>query len=69
MIDEVLVTHRHDDGDEPMTPVDDDRVDGLRVREFTCRRCGFAAGVLSRVEDEQQGASWPYAFRTPTHIS
>jgi hypothetical protein len=58
---EVLVSHSHGDGHEEMRPVDDDRVDGLRVREYSCT-CGFVAAVLSRVDDEEPGASWPYAF-------
>jgi hypothetical protein len=45
-----------------MRAVDDDRVDGLRVREYACA-CGFVAAVLSRVEDEDPGTTWPYAFQ------
>jgi len=68
MTDEVLVAHRHIDTEEPMKHVDDDRVDGLRVREYTCI-CGFGAAVLSRVDDEEQGASWPFTLRTPTPLA
>jgi hypothetical protein len=62
VVDEVLVTHTHGDAQQEMRPVDDDRVDGLRVREYACS-CGFVAAVLSRVEDEQPGTTWPYAFQ------
>lgn len=64
MTDEVVVTHRHEDGDEPMAPAGDDRVDGLRLREYACG-CGFGAAILSRIEDQTPGASRPFAFRRP----
>jgi hypothetical protein len=67
MTDEVQVTHRHGDNEEPMNPVDDGRIDGLRVRQYACA-CGFAAAVLNRVEDQEQGASWPYRFQTATPL-
>lgn len=63
MTDEVQLTHRHGDSEEPMNAVDDGRIDGLRVREFACS-CGFAAAVLSRVEDEEPGVAWPFKFQT-----
>lgn len=62
LVDEVLVTHAHGDAQQEMRPVDDDRVDGLRVREYACT-CGFVAAVLSRVEDQEPGTTWPYAFQ------
>jgi hypothetical protein len=67
MSDEVQVTHHHSDNEEPMNAVDDGRIDGLRVRQYACE-CGFAAAVLSRVEDQEQGASWPYRFKTATPL-
>ena len=67
MSDEVQVTHHHGDNEEPMNAVDDGRIDGLRVRQYACE-CGFAAAVLSRVEDQEQGASWPYRFKTATPL-
>jgi hypothetical protein len=67
MTDEVQLTHRHGDTEEPMNTVDDGRIDGLRVREFTCS-CGFAAAVLSRVEDQEPGVSWPYKFQPATPL-
>ena len=63
MTDEVRITHRHGDDDEPMDAVDDGRIDGLRVRQYTCR-CGFAAALLSPVEDQKPGLSWPYRFES-----
>jgi hypothetical protein len=60
--DHVAVTHAHGGGDQPMQAVDDERIDGLRVREYTCV-CGFTAAVLNRVEDEEPGAKWPFNFR------
>ncbi len=65
MTEQVSIRHRHDDGEEPMLHVDDERIDGLRLREFTCR-CGFSAAVLTRVAEERQGERWPFAFRTPS---
>jgi hypothetical protein len=62
MTDEVQVTHRHGDDEEPMNPVDDGRIDGLRVRQYACG-CGFAAAVLSRVEDQDPGVAWPFKFQ------
>ena len=67
MTDEVTVIHRHGDGEQPMLPVGDDHVDGLRVREFACS-CGFGTAVLSKVESESQGASWPYTMRDPARL-
>jgi len=65
--DEVTLIHRHDDGEQSMTPVSDDHVDGLRVREYACT-CGFGTAVLSKVESEQQGASWPYTMRDAARL-
>jgi hypothetical protein len=67
MTDEVQVTHRHGDDDEPMNPVDDGRIDGLRVRQYACT-CGFAAAVLSRIEDQEPGMTWPYTFQPSTPL-
>jgi hypothetical protein len=67
MSDEVLITHRHLENEEPMDAVDDGRIDGLRVRQYACA-CGFAAAVLSRIEDQQPGMSWPYTFETSTPL-
>jgi hypothetical protein len=60
-VDDVALTHAHSDIEQAMHPVGDDRIDGLRVREFACA-CGFAAALLSRVDDIDPGPSWPYAF-------
>jgi hypothetical protein len=67
MSDEVQVTHRHDDNEEPMNRVDDGRIDGLRVRQYACD-CGFAAAILSRVEDQEPGLTWPYRFQPSTPL-
>jgi hypothetical protein len=67
MSDEVQVTHHHGESEEPMNAVDDGRIDGLRVRQYACA-CGFAAAVLSPVEDQEQGASWPYKFGPSTPL-
>lgn len=61
------MVHRHDDAERPMRHVDDERIDGLRVREFSCD-CGYSVAVLSRVAEEQQGQSWPFAFRTASAL-
>jgi hypothetical protein len=68
VIDEVGMNHRHDDGERPMRHEDDERIDGLRLREYSCD-CGFSAAVLTRVDSERQGASWPFQFRTQTRVS
>jgi hypothetical protein len=68
MTDEVMLAHRHVDTEEPMRHVEDERVDGLRVSEYACS-CGFGAALLSRVDEEQQGASWPYALPAPTPLA
>jgi hypothetical protein len=59
--DAVVIQHRHDDFERPMAPVDDSRVDGLRVRQFSCE-CGFGAAILSRNDPEEPGSSWPIPF-------
>ena len=64
MSEQVLITHQHDDGEQPMEHVDDERIDGLRLRQYACG-CGFTAAVLTRVAEERQGESWPFAFRAP----
>jgi hypothetical protein len=64
MTDQLLVQHRHDEGDQHvMQHVDDERIDGLKLREYTCT-CGFTAAVLTRVPEEQPGHSWPFRFRS-----
>jgi hypothetical protein len=63
MSDDLVVTHRHADGEEPMQHLADDRVDGLRLQEYACP-CGYSAAVLTRVAEEQQGHSWPFQFRS-----
>lgn len=68
MTDQVAITHRHADGEKTMNHADDERIDGLRLREYTCP-CGFSLAVLTRVAEEQQGHSWPFAFRTQTPVS
>ncbi len=66
-IDQLAMTHRHADGEFEMAHVDDERIDGLRLRQYACS-CGFTAAVLTRVAEEQQGQSWPFQFRT-AHLS
>ena len=61
MPDEIEINHRHDDGGRPMTRTDEDRIDGLVVRQFSCD-CGYGAAVLSRLDDEEPGGSWPFTF-------
>jgi hypothetical protein len=61
MSDELVIQHRHPDDARSMAPVDDSRVDGLRVRQFACD-CGYGAAVLSRVDELEPGPSWPYRF-------
>ena len=68
MTDQVDMTHRHDDGEQAMQHIDDERIDGLRLREYACA-CGFSAAVLTRVGDENQGQSWPFSFRTNPPVS
>ena len=68
MIDEVGMTHRHADGERPMRHQDDERIDGLRLREFSCE-CGYSAAVLTKTEAERPGASWPFQFRTQPPLS
>jgi hypothetical protein len=60
-VDEVIINHRHGDAPTEMSTVDDERVDGLRVREYACS-CGFAAAVLSRVDGEEPGKGWPFVM-------
>jgi hypothetical protein len=47
---------------------DDERIDGLRLREYSCD-CGFSAAVLTRMETERPGTSWPFQFRTQPRVS
>jgi hypothetical protein len=68
MIDEVDMIHRHADGERTMRFQDDERIDGLRLREFSCD-CGFSAAVLTRMESESQGSSWPFRFRSQPPVS
>jgi hypothetical protein len=68
MTDHVEMTHRHADGDEPMAHVDDERIDGLQLREYTCP-CGFSAALLTRVAEAHQGESWPFRFREAPPVS
>jgi hypothetical protein len=68
MTDEVMLAHRHVEGEEPMRHVEDERLHGLRVAEYACS-CGFGAAVLSRADEEQQGASWPYPLKTPAPLA
>jgi hypothetical protein len=68
MADEILISHRHPDGDQPMSAVGEQRIDGLRVRQFSCD-CGFGAAILSRVEEMEPGVSWPFAFGRPREIA
>ena len=63
MIDEVGMIHRHSDGERLMRYQDDERIAGLRLREYSCD-CGFSAAVLTKVDTEVPGKSWPFAFRT-----
>jgi hypothetical protein len=64
MNDDVTISHSHADGEQPMDHVSDERVDGLRLQEYTCS-CGFSAAILTRVTEERQGQSWPFQFRSP----
>ena len=59
------MTHAHGEGHQAMLAVDDERIDGLRVREYTCG-CGFSAAVLNRVEDEEPSERWPFRFERAT---
>ena len=68
MADEILISHRHPDGNRPMSTADEQRIDGLRVRKFSCD-CGFAAALLSRVDEMEPGASWPFAFGRPRELA
>ena len=68
LVDEVSLAHAHGDEQYEMYAADDNRIDGLRVREYTCM-CGFAAAVLSRVEDEQPGPKWPFTFPGMTPLA
>jgi hypothetical protein len=68
MMEQVELTHRHADGEQPMQHQDDERIDGLQLREYTCT-CGFSAAVLTRVAEEHQGQSWPFQFRSPPPLS
>jgi hypothetical protein len=68
MTDTVAMTHRHDDGERAMRHVDDERIDGLRLREYTCD-CGFSAAVLTRVAQERTGPSWSLPLRLPRPVS
>ena len=51
-----------------MQHVDDERIDGLKLREYACS-CGFTAAVLTRVAEEQPGQSWPFRFREAPRVS
>jgi hypothetical protein len=62
MADSLAITHGHANVDEPMRAASDERIDGLRVREFVCA-CGFVTAVLNRVEDEEPGARWPLVLQ------
>jgi hypothetical protein len=68
MTDNVAMIHRHDDDERPMRHIEDERIDGLRLRQYSCD-CGFAAAVLTKVEEEHQGASWPFSFRMAPPVS
>jgi hypothetical protein len=68
LTDHVLMQHRHDEGEQHMQHVDDERIDGLKLREYTCS-CGFTAAVLTRVAEEQPGHSWPFRFREAPRVS
>jgi hypothetical protein len=68
MIDEVGMTHRHADGERPMRYQDDERIDGLRLREYACD-CGYSAAVLTRLEKELPGQRWPFAFKSPPRVA
>ena len=59
--DEVVIQHRHPNAEAPMARVEDSRVDGLRVRQFSCE-CGFGAAILSRNDPDEPGPSWPIQF-------
>jgi hypothetical protein len=68
MPDEIDLHHRHPDTERRMAPGEDSRVDGLRVRQYECD-CGYAAAVLSPVDEEEQGQSWPYRLVRPNRPS
>jgi hypothetical protein len=69
MSDDVRMHHHHaEDGEQVMQHVDAERIDGLKLREYTCS-CGFTAAVLTRVEEELPGQSWPFRFREPGRVS
>ena len=68
MTDNVAMIHRHDDDERPMHHIEDERIDGLRLRQYSCD-CGFAAAVLTKVEEEHQGTSWPFSFRMAPPVS
>ena len=68
MSDEVAMIHRHADDERPMRYQDDERIDGLRLREYACD-CGYSAAVLTRSESERPGPSWPFQFRTQPPVS
>lgn len=65
MTNDVTVTHQHADEERAMQHVEDERVDGVRLRQYACD-CGYTAAVLTRLEQERVGASWPFEFRSPT---
>ena len=68
MTDQVDMTHRHTDGEQAMQRVDDERIDELYVRQFTCT-CGFTAAVLTRAADEQPAPRWPLGVESPPPLS
>ena len=54
----VSIEHAHADEARTMELVRVERVDGLAVEHYACG-CGHTIIVLSRVDGERQGASWP----------
>ena len=62
------MVHRHEDEERPMRHLDDERIDGLRVREYTCD-CGYIAAVLTRVRDEVPSERWPFSLQAPRTAS
>ena len=68
MTDQVAVTHRHADREQPMRHIEDERIDGLQLRQYTCT-CGFSAALLTTVSEEPQGERWPFRFRSSPPVS
>lgn len=54
----VKVEHPHQDRGQVMELVRVERVDGLALEHYACT-CGHAVILLSRVDGERQGPSWP----------